>query len=468
MGFRLRLGGTGGGASSPLPGVPSIAVAGSDTQNTIFFTDSGPAALSHDIWRSTVSGSEVFITNTASSPYADTGLTNGTQYFYKAKAVNAAGSSALSTEASATPTAVLYNFAAAQFTKWKAAAARVRSASGRGKVVCIGDSTMNGSGGGDSGAHDNKYANNWPNKTAQGLSGLGLTAICEGIIGFGNLLIGQINGPPPAKAGFTAPSAWAVTSTTMGGQYMQNASNATPAVYTPQINVDSFELIDLTASTAGSLNYNIDGGSDTTLVQTGSDSSRKTVINAGSVGSHTLNMTRVSGTAIVCGARAWDSTMPAVDFYNMGWGGSTAASWISNTRNFFPLATTTTQCADADLVMIDLTINNCVANTAEATYKANMQTIIDLAKAGGASVLLVTGNPINPTSASQAQQDIFKQYYKDLAVTNSLPMVDQYALYTDYATLSGLGYMFDSLHPNKAGYANFATYMTGVLNNWAR
>jgi len=61
-------------------------------------------ATSYSIYRGTTAGGEsttAIATGITSTSYTNTGLTNGTAYFYKVKAVNSAGTSAYSNEASA-------------------------------------------------------------------------------------------------------------------------------------------------------------------------------------------------------------------------------------------------------------------------------------------------------------------------------------------------------------------------------
>jgi fibronectin type 3 domain-containing protein len=63
-------------------------------------------ATSYNVYRGTASGGEsatAIATGITSPSYSDTGLTNGTTYYYKVAAVNAGGTSVLSGEASATP-----------------------------------------------------------------------------------------------------------------------------------------------------------------------------------------------------------------------------------------------------------------------------------------------------------------------------------------------------------------------------
>jgi len=85
------------------PGAPTglVATAG-NSQVSLTWTAKG--ASIHNFYLSTTSRSETLLVIWVSSPiYVNTGLTNGTAYFYKVAAVNGACTSPLSTEASATP-----------------------------------------------------------------------------------------------------------------------------------------------------------------------------------------------------------------------------------------------------------------------------------------------------------------------------------------------------------------------------
>jgi fibronectin type 3 domain-containing protein len=93
-------------ATVAIPAVPTglVAMAGDMTVSLTWMASSG--ATSYHVKRSTTTGSgyiQVGAPTTAS--FADSGLTNGTPYFYVVSAMNSAGESANSSEASATPTA---------------------------------------------------------------------------------------------------------------------------------------------------------------------------------------------------------------------------------------------------------------------------------------------------------------------------------------------------------------------------
>ncbi len=97
-----------GGTSTPtVPAAPTnlSATAGS-AQIALSWTGSTGAA-SYNLYRSTSTGAEaLYKSGLTATSYTDTGLTNGTAYFYQVAAVNSAGTSGKSGEATATPHAV--------------------------------------------------------------------------------------------------------------------------------------------------------------------------------------------------------------------------------------------------------------------------------------------------------------------------------------------------------------------------
>jgi len=89
-----------------VPAAPAnlAAVAGNALVGLTWSTSSG--ATSYNVYRGVTAGGEsatAIATGLTSGSYSDTGLTNGTAYFYKVAAVNSAGTSTHSSEASATP-----------------------------------------------------------------------------------------------------------------------------------------------------------------------------------------------------------------------------------------------------------------------------------------------------------------------------------------------------------------------------
>jgi len=95
---------TGGGGTVPATPAGLVATAGNAQVSLIWTGSSG--ATSYNVQRSTASGGPYTSVGTpTAATYTDTIVTNGTKYFYVVSAVNAAGTSANSTEVSATPMA---------------------------------------------------------------------------------------------------------------------------------------------------------------------------------------------------------------------------------------------------------------------------------------------------------------------------------------------------------------------------
>src|SRR5580698_2168250 len=91
----------------PRPVAPmGLAATPGNAQVSLSWTASASASSYH-VKRSTTSGAETQISAPASTNYTDTGLTNGTKYFYMVSAVNSGGESSNSSEVSATPVAPL-------------------------------------------------------------------------------------------------------------------------------------------------------------------------------------------------------------------------------------------------------------------------------------------------------------------------------------------------------------------------
>lgn len=97
------------GTTAQKPAAPTISLTAGNTTVSIAWTDNGSGGAtitSHKIYRGTTPGGETYVATTSgASPYSDTGLVNGTTYYYKLSAVNIVGEGPLSEEASATPSA---------------------------------------------------------------------------------------------------------------------------------------------------------------------------------------------------------------------------------------------------------------------------------------------------------------------------------------------------------------------------
>ncbi len=103
------------GATTAVPGAPTIAVTPGNAQNVVVLSsapaDNGSAITSYNLYRSTTPGGQgtTPLVTGVTFPYTDTGLTNGTPYYYTASAVNGVGQGPKGVEQSGTPTVASAN-----------------------------------------------------------------------------------------------------------------------------------------------------------------------------------------------------------------------------------------------------------------------------------------------------------------------------------------------------------------------
>ncbi|HKW64177.1 MAG TPA: glycoside hydrolase family 44 protein [Candidatus Acidoferrum sp.] len=90
--------------SAPAPAAPTGLSATASNAQVALAWNASTGATSYNVKRSTTSGGETLLTNVPAGSFTDSGLTNGTVYYYVVSAMLPAGESANSTEVSATPT----------------------------------------------------------------------------------------------------------------------------------------------------------------------------------------------------------------------------------------------------------------------------------------------------------------------------------------------------------------------------
>jgi Fibronectin type III domain len=99
-------------AAPPVPPGPPTLNTPTTGSHTVSLTWSAPTSnggatiTNYAVYRGTTSGGELLVANTGGAlTYNDSGLANGTTYYYRVAAINSAGTGALSNEVSATPQA---------------------------------------------------------------------------------------------------------------------------------------------------------------------------------------------------------------------------------------------------------------------------------------------------------------------------------------------------------------------------
>jgi hypothetical protein len=97
-----------GGTTPTVPAAPTGLAATAASAQVALSWNGSSGATSYNVYRGTTAGGEsgtAIASGLTTTTYTDTGLTNGTTYYYKVAAINSVGTSGLSNEASATPAA---------------------------------------------------------------------------------------------------------------------------------------------------------------------------------------------------------------------------------------------------------------------------------------------------------------------------------------------------------------------------
>lgn len=322
------------------------------------------------------------------------------------------------------------------------------------RIGIVGDSTTWGYGAGGSIGANNGHKLGWP-------------SVLSGLIRGGNNQNWFGNGAVNTTMYYPGfddrinPGVWAVgsaSSISLGSHAFKSIGAGAAFAFTPSIAVDTFIVHYEVFATGGVANYNIDGGATLgTITMTGSNARGRLKIQVAK-GTHTLNLNWQSGGQVtVNGLEAYDSTIDQVMLLNFGYSASKIADNIVATSPWSPL--NMLAGLQADELWLDMTINDANAGTADATYRASLETWIAAALAAVGSyakIKMITGNQADATVAPLAQQDSYVASFKAVAAGHGIVVSDIYTEFGTYVAANARGDMFDTTHPIGQGYARIA------------
>ena len=363
----------------------------------------------------------------------------------------------------------VFNYDTSKLPKWRAALSRVVSGAGKASVLFYGDSTTRCWGGGNSGTFLIVGAGPLciPAKLTALFNGSGVPASDDFV--FGNGLVGNgVTDFVTYDARFSFGSGWSVAGigNSLGAGAFTNSANTTAMTFTPNFNVDTCAIFYAQSAGNGTAVVSDSGG---TFATNGTFSTSGTAQVASiTVGRATPSRLPISiarngtGSALyILGLNCTDSTTPRVSFAH-----SATAGWASS--NYTAIASwsvNSNPCSvPADLIVLDLGLNDRNAAVSASVYQTQMQTIITNAKACGADVLLVRYPPPNPaTWSNSALEPVYASALYALATSNGLPLIDlTYRFGGSYAAMPP-GESYDGVHLTKTGYADKAMALFSIL-----
>lgn len=344
-----------------------------------------------------------------------------------------------------------------------------RSGTYGGLIYMVGDSTTTGQGAGTGASPNTVGARSAavPARLADILSAAGVPVNKDAV--FGNNVVDSTTRAKTAYTSYnpalTFGAGWAIDNNlSLGGYFFRNNNVDTSALtLTPAATFDGFDIYHY-GSAGGTFTADIGGAALATVVQTNNSKVAKLSVSTGAApATGSINLKRVSGNNIIVGIVPTNSVTPRVRLANLGWSGAQASYWSDTSFGWSPGKALTD--APADVVFINLGLNDLAFSVPVATYSANMQAIITAAQAGGSAVILCTPTPQDPATRDPAGLTAaYNAALAALAQANGCGLIDLYSgLGGSYATLNAMGVMRDTVHMQAGGYAMVAGVLGRVL-----
>jgi len=351
------------------------------------------------------------------------------------------------------------NYSSAYFAKYRAALALTRLGISDTPVAFVGDSTGTGQWGfGGAFANNRQYA--YPVIMAGLLSAQGIPASCEGVYCDNNVTNQGSTLPAYDPRVSFSGSATAAPGAGFPGRLLQMTAAGTITL-APGTAYDTIELYTPTNAGLGSATVNNGGATLGTINSNGTLALTKTTYSV-TLGSAPINIVwAAGGTFYNSIIRPYVAANKKVVLHNLSGCTYKASDLTDTTRPWYGLGML--GLLAPKLTVLNMTINDATAQTPIATYKANMQGIIDVAKITG-DVLIVVGNPANITRATVAVQQIYATAAKELAALNNCVVLDLIDRWVSYDFVQPLGYYGDTdVHPSRIGSGDIANAITRLI-----
>ncbi|BAK66410.1 hypothetical protein SLG_17350 [Sphingobium sp. SYK-6] len=348
----------------------------------------------------------------------------------------------------------------------RAGFAAVRAGTRDMRIITIGDSTT-ATGGVVTG---NSRYHSWPARMARLLRDGGLATSHENLVGFaGQSSADNANTSFP---NFTFTGQCNPVEDSLGGKIFGQSTTGT-FTFTPSENVTGFRVLYTKSTSAGVFSWKVNGGAATNVNrQIGAGYALgELIVDAATVpalatpGLHTISFSWVSGYhAVISVEGLRDERL--VNVYNAAISSSKAVDWPTPTgRPYYRKELLQTE--QADLVIINLGINDWRAGNWTSAYNTALQSLITSAKAGGSDVILLCPCPSAESSGesiSAVRQLAYNDAILALAASNDVPVVNLRSFYGNGDAAVSAGYLLaDGIHQTQEGYAATAALMAGTL-----
>lgn len=317
--------------------------------------------------------------------------------------------------------------------------------------------------------------NAWPSVMTELLGAMpGTSAHANGVFGDGFFGMAGLEAADPRIA-FDA--GWVIHPTlfSLGGKaFYDPYTNLTspPLTYDPGVDTDTLDVYFVAFPGYADFIVTVDGDFNGSQGTNGAANLLKATFTRDADFDLPWVILKAGGTAdkdlLIAGVEAYMADDRKIAVANMSVSGGKTSHYAADNQNY-SFRNALPKYAP-HLSIIPLLINDTVANTPEATFKAEAQVIIDAAQRTG-DVLLVIDNPIAAGAAPVERQLQFGGFIRDLADANSngggvgLPVIDLSERWIAQDLMPNRGLYADGLHPSKVGARDIGQMFAHVVGN---
>jgi hypothetical protein len=339
--------------------------------------------------------------------------------------------------------------------KMRTVMASVISASGRKKVLVLGDSTEMARGAGSGGtAFTNARVHSPSNVWAARMNSLGIPARADAWFGNANANSGSAADYTSYNPNVSFGAGWSglLNNSYLGGAFWQNSTTTNGLVFTPERAADRFDIYFIKATGSGNGQFTVTDGATTLATideNVGTFAIYKQTVTRASATTDPISIQRngVGGNIHCLGIDPWNSTLPELCILNAAKSGAGVVDVI-NTGNVLYASFAITLIA-ADYHIIEYGLNEKQGGVALATFLANLQTLYTSTIAIGGTAGSVSA-PATNGDAYDLTSD-WRSGINALALTNGIPCIDHYSRFVSREADTSV--YFDTVHQNALGYA---------------
>ena len=251
-------------------------------------------------------------------------------------------------------------------------------------------------------------------------------------------------------AGFSLPSA---------GSFVSISSLATAT---------KFDLWDRNAGTGSGFTYSVDGGAPVTVSQTGAFVMRKTTIDLGSPGLHTIRVEWAAGNPTIYGGAFYDDRRSEIRLNDFSIAGGDSQRLGDNTGSPSAGRPQMYIQTGSKLALVEGGVtNDWRGNVSVATFKTNLTNLVSTLQAANIDVVLWTPPFDGSGVGSAANQEAYITAMYEVATARDCGLIDirKRWLSDEYQAAQGYANLNDP-HPLLKGYQDAGYVAAEILAQW--